>query len=510
MGRTRRTVLISSGALILGVIALILVTAGSDPPHSTLIFNALIVDGSGAPAFNGSVRITGDRITAVGRLRQRRRDAIVDAGGKVIAPGFIDSHSHVDRGLFRQREALACVSQGITTVVTGQCGGSVFPLREFFGRLDQEPAAINIASLVGHGTLRRRVMRDDYERAATDEEIAAMVELLHEEMRAGALGLSTGLEYDPGIYSTTEEIIELARVAAGYGGRYVSHMRSEDRYLWQSVEEIITIGKRAAIPVHISHMKLAMLSLWGQAGSLIERLDTARAEGVEITGDLYPYTYWQSSLTVLFPERDFESRESAAFVLSDVTPAEGLLMTAYSPDSTCVGKTVAEIAEMRGTDTVTALIDLIMDSRRGGRGAAESVIGTSMSEEDVRALMAWPYAGIGTDGSLGGGHPRSFGAFPRVLGRYVREHGVLGLEEAVRKMTSLSAANAGLTSRGLIQPGYFADLVLFDPATVLDQATTDDPELLSNGIEWVCVNGTLVFHSGVTAGEYPGLVLRRQ
>ncbi len=501
--------MISSGVLLPGVIALILLTSTSTPLHSTLIFNALVVDGSGAPAFTGSVRIKGDRITAVGRLRKRRRDAIVDAGGKVIAPGFIDSHSHVDRGLFRQREALACVSQGITTVVTGQCGGSVFPLSDLFGRLDREPAAVNIASLVGHGTLRRRVMRDDYQRAATDDEITAMIELLHEEMRAGALGLSTGLEYDPGIYSTTEEVVELARVAAGYGGRYVSHMRSEDRNLWQSVEEIITIGERAAIPVHISHMKLAMLSLWGQAGRLIERLDTARAEGVEITGDLYPYTYWQSSLTVLFPERDFENRESAAFVLSEVTPAEGLLMAEYGPDSTCVGKTVAEIAEMRGTDPVTTLIDLIMDSRRGGRGGAESVIGTSMSEEDVRELMAWPYAGIGTDGSLGGGHPRSFGAFPRVLGRYVREHGALSLEEAVRKMTSLSAANAGLASRGMIRPGYFADLVLFDPATVLDLATTDDPELLSNGIEWVCVNGTLVFHSGVSLGEYPGQVLRR-
>ncbi len=512
MVRNRKNLAVTSAVLLLGAIALILATASSAPPHTTLIYNALIVDGSGAPAFNGSVRIKGTQIRAVGQLRQRRRDAIMDAGGKVLAPGFIDSHSHVDRGLFRQREALACVSQGITTVITGQCGGSVFPLREFFDRLDREPAAINIASLAGHGTLRGRVMGDDYERAATEEEIAAMADLLHEEMLAGALGLSTGLEYDPGIYSTTDEVVALATVAAGYGGRYVSHMRSEDRSLWQSVEEIITIGERASIPVHISHMKLAMLSLWGQADRLIERLDTARAKGIEITGDLYPYPYWQSSLTVLFPERDFESRESAAFVLNEVTPAEGLLMTAYGPDSTCVGKTVAEIAEQRGTDPVTTLIDLIMDTRResvSGRGRAESVIGTSMSEEDVRELMQWPQAGICTDGTLGGGHPRSFGSFPRVLGRYVREHGVLGLEEAVRKMTSQSASNAGLESRGLIRRGYYADLVLFDPATILDRATTDDPRLLSNGIEWVSVNGTLVYYSGVTSGDYPGMVLRR-
>ncbi|MFC1529758.1 amidohydrolase family protein [Gemmatimonadota bacterium] len=512
MVRKRKNLAITSAVLLLGAIALVLVTPSSDPLNSTLIYNALIVDGSGAPAYTGSVRIEGTKIRAVGQLRQRRRDAIMDAGGRVLAPGFIDSHSHVDRGLFMQREALACVSQGITTVITGQCGGSVFPLREFFDRLDREPAAINIASLAGHGTLRNRVMGDDYRRAATGEEIAAMADLLHKEMQAGALGVSSGLEYDPGIYSTTDEVVALATVAAGYGGRYVSHMRSEDRSLWESVDEIITIGERASIPVHISHMKLAMLSWWGQADRLIKRLDTARANGVEITGDLYPYPYWQSSLTVLFPDRDFENRDSAAFALNEVTPAEGLLMASYGPDSTCVGKTVAEIAEMRSTDPVTTLIDLILDSRREGlssREGAESVIGTSMSEEDVRELMQWPQAGICTDGTLGSGHPRSFGSFPRVLGRYVREYGVLDLEEAVRKMTSQSASNAGLESRGLIKPGYYADLVLFDPDTVLDQATTDDPRLLSNGIEWVCVNGTLVYFGGVTSGDYPGMVLRR-
>lgn len=478
---------------------------------ATLITNALVYDGTGAPGQRGSVRVAHGVIVAVGPLTARAGERVIDAGGLALAPGFIDTHSHHDRGLATHRDALAVVSQGVTTIVAGQDGGSQRPLAGWFARLERTPVAVNVASYVGHGTLRARVMHEDFKRAATAGEIERMRTLFREDLAAGALGLSTGLEYDPGIYSTTDELLALARDASAVGGRYISHIRSEDRDFWKAIDEIIEIGRAARLPVQVSHVKLAMRSLWGGADSLIRVLDRARAEGVAITADIYPYAYWQSTLTVLFPARDFANRASAEFALREVSSPEGLLLSGFAPNPSYVGKTVAEIATLRGTDPATTLMALIAESQRGPRTAdgRESVIGTSMDERDIAKLMAWPWTNICTDGELDGRHPRGFGAFPRVLGRYVRDQHVVPLAEAIRKMTSLAAANVGLVGRGSIAPGQAADLVLFDPATVIDVATPTAPRELSRGIDRVWVNGVLVFAAGGATGAHPGRVLRR-
>ena len=485
---------------------------GSEASHATTIVNATLLDGTGAARRAASVRIVGDRIVAVGAVSPAAGDEVIEARGLALAPGFIDTHSHADRGLSADPGALAALSQGITTIIGGQDGGSPYPLSEFLARREGEPAAVNIASYAGHGTIRRVVMKDDFRRTARREELDSMRALLRREMDAGALGLSTGLEYDPGIYSDRSEVLELAKVAGASGGRYISHIRSEDRDFWSAIDEIIAIGREARIPVQISHAKLAMRSLWGQANRLIELLDSARAQGVDVTADIYPYTYWQSTLTVLFPQRNFEDRKAAEFALTEVSTPAGLLLGRYDPQPTYAGKTVAEIARLRGTDSVTTLIELVRaaDSleKRTGRGV-ESVIGTSMVEADIERIMRWSYANLCTDGELNGRHPRGFGAFPRFLGRYVRERSVVSLEEAVRKMTSLAAANVGIQNRGTVVPGRFADLVLFDPTAIIDHSTPSAPHSVASGISRVWVNGVVVFEGGKGTGKRPGVVIRR-
>jgi N-acyl-D-amino-acid deacylase len=479
---------------------------------SRLIANVLIVDGSGAPAEAGAVRIRKGRIAERGNLEALPGETVVDGGGLVLAPGFIDTHSHADDHLFEQPGALAAVSQGITTAVFGQDGGSPFPLLDFRFRLLEQPAAINVAAYSGHNTLRERVMGADYRRPATETELHEMALLLERDLEAGALGLAAGLEYDPGIYSNTIELAALARVAAAQGGRYISHIRSEDRRFEQALDEIIAIGQAADLPVQISHIKLAMTSLWGRANEVLERLDAARAAGVDVTADVYPYEYWQSSMMVLLPERDITDRAEVEFMLREIAPPEGMWFTRYDPEPAYVGKTLADVAAARGTDPATAFMDLIAASEamRAETGQqSDMIIGTSMRPDDVAALILWPHSNICTDGALTDLHPRGAGAFTRVLGRYVREQGLLSLEEAVRKMTSLAADHMGFTDRGRIQPGMAADLVLFDPATVVDNATPQDPAALSSGIEKVWVNGVVVYDGGRETGARPGRFLAR-
>ena len=481
--------------------------SGQEQPPATIIRNAVILDGSGAAARRADVRIVSDRIAEVGELTPASSDRVVDAHGLTLAPGFIDTHSHASRGLFEYRDALADVSQGITTVVVGQDGGSTLPLSEYFARLGSEPPAVNVASYAGHGTIRHQVMGDDFKRTATADEVRRMEELLRTEMAAGALGLSTGLEYDPGIYSAPSEVVALAKVAAASSGRYISHIRSEDRTEWQAIDEIIAIGREARLPVQISHMKLAMRGWWGQADKLIQVLDRARAQNVQITADIYPYTYWQSTITVLFPKRDFANRTEAELVLKEVVAPEDLLITRFEAEPAYAGKTLAQIAGLRNTPPAVALMDVIKLGE--DRGSSAGVIATSMDERDVARLLQWQFANVCTDGELMGAHPRGFGSFPRVLGRYVREQRVLTLADAIRKMTSLAAANVGLANRGVIAPGKYADLVLFDPASVTDRATTAEPHATSVGIDTVWVNGEVVFREGNSSGARPGRVLRR-
>jgi len=499
---------------LLFLLALLLPAAllAQSAPPTLRIVNARLIDGTGAPARLGSLRISGDRIVAVGDVKPIEGEPVFDAKGLVLTPGFIDTHSHATGDLAEMPEALGAVSQGITTVVGGQDGDSTFPLSELFQGLERSPAAVNVASYSGHGTLREKVMVQDFKRAATAKEISEMARLLRADLEAGALGLSTGLEYDPGIYSSRDELLDLARVTARYGGRYISHVRSEDRKFWEAIDEILTIGREAQLPVQISHIKLAMRSLWGKAPRLLKMLDEARAQGVDVTADIYPYLYWHSSLTVLFPERDFENLETARQVIAEIAPADGLLLGRYLPNPAYAGRTVADIAKERGEAPEVTLVALIRDAealRREGKEGVESVIATSMIDGDLDKLLAWPHTNLCTDGELDGRHPRGFGAFPRVLGLYVRERRVLALEEAVRKMTSLAADHLGIADRGRLAPGTFADLVLFDPATVIDRATTSDPHAVSTGIERVWVNGQVVFEGGKASGLKPGRVLRR-
>jgi N-acyl-D-amino-acid deacylase len=489
--------------------------------RSLLIVNARLIDGTGAPARIASVRITGKRIADIadiadmGDLSPLPGEERIDANGLVLSPGFIDTHSHHDGNILEMPDALSVVSQGITTIIVGVDGDSALPLSEFFNELRASPVAVNVASYSGHNTLRSRVMGDDYKRHATAAELEEMVALLRRNMQAGALGLSTGLEYDPGLYSHQDEVVVLARVAAEYGGRYASHVRSEDIHLESAIDEFIAIARRAELPAHVSHIKLARRSLWGEAPALLEKLNNARAQGLHITADIYPYTFYESTMRILFPKRDFDNRESAEFALRELVRPEGLTLSHYGPDPDLVGRTIAEIASSRDQDPAVVLMDLIRRdleyerSLEGDRGSSESAIGVAMSQADVDTLMRWQHANICSDGDLKDGHPRGRGAFPRVLANYVRERHVLALEEAVHKMTRLSATHVGLEDRGTIEVGNYADLVLFDPATVRDHATIENTNAISTGIARTWVNGELVFSEGETTGSRPGTVLRR-
>lgn len=472
-----------------------------------LITDVHILDGSGRPGYLGAVRIKGKTIAEVGLLRPWRGEEVIDGQGLTLSPGFIDSHSHHDHDYSVDDGVIPGVSQGITTIVVGQDGFSHFPLQEFYQRWEKQPGSINLASFVGHNTLRLHIMgNQDFQRTATASEIKKMGDLVRQEMQAGALGLSTGLEYDPGIWSNTEEVLSLAKIAGEQYGRYASHLRSEDIYLEEAVEELLTIGREAKIPVHLSHFKVGMKSKWGLASTLVQRLQVARQSGIQVTADVYPYTYWHSTLEVLFPKRDFDNLSSAEFALKELSSPEGMLIANYELNPAYVGKTIAQIAQEKRADPAVVYMQLIKDARAAQAG--ESVIGTAMSEEDIALLLSWPFTNLCSDGSGETRHPRGYGAFPRFLAQYIRNNQVLTPQEAVRRLTSLAAENCGIPLRGLIAPGYFADLVLWDPHSVQDNATTTEPHRHSSGIMKVWVNGQLVFTGGQITPARPGMIIK--
>ena len=488
--------------------------------RATVIKGATVFagDGSGKPS---TVRVEAGKVVALGSDADAMREAsdrVIDATGLLLMPGFIDTHSHHDWGLKDLPSADAAVSQGITTIVVGMDGGSALPVGRFLRSMDRDPAAINVATFVGHGTIRRRVMGADYKREATSAEIDAMVELVETAMKEGALGLSSGLEYDPGIYASTDEVVALARASAKHGGRYVSHMRSEDRELFKAVKELIEIGRRAQIPVHISHLKLAMKSLHGRTAELIKLLDRARADGIEVSADVYPYDFWQSTMTVLFPDRDFKNRETAEFALAELAPPDGFVLSKWAPEPTLVGKSLKEIAMVRRMDPVDVYLDLLEEAEqwrtRTGRGA-EAILARSMSEEDIQQLYQWDYTNVSSDGVLKDRHPRGAGSFPKFLSEMVRDSQLLTWSEASRKTSTLSARNMGLVDaegglrRGAIAPGLPADLVLLDPQLVRDRATSQSPGAIAEGIVRVWVNGQAVWDRGRATGARPGQALRR-
>ncbi len=499
-----------------------LLAACEEPPpvvSSTIISNAEIYNGAGDEYFQGSVRIDGDRIIEIGDIEPLDGEVVVDASGLVLAPGFIDTHSHHDSHLNEYRHMPGVLSQGVTTIARGMDGFSddaeqlkFVPLADFTASFTATPTAVNIASFSPHNSIRRQILGDDYQRKASDDEIRQMSALVEADMQAGALGLSTGLEYEPGIYSSTEEVVELSKVAAKYDGRYTSHLRDEDDHLAEAVQELIRIGREALLPVHISHIKLADREFWGTANTLLKVLNDARAEGIELTADIYPYQRWASDLAILFPDRDFTNRSVAEFTFAHTATPADIILSDFAPNPEFNGLSIAEIAKITERDPESTLLELTQAAdnylRETGRPGS-SIIAKGMDEGDIAALMRWEFMNICSDGGHGGGHPRGYGAFPRVLGYYVRKLGVLSLPEAIHRMTGLPAATLGIHDRGRIRTGYYADLVLFNPETIADKASMEEPTALSVGVKKVWVNGVLAFDHGAPTMVYPGRIISR-
>lgn len=474
----------------------------------TIITHVRLVDGTGAPARPGELRIADGRIAALGTTVDRRPgDSIVDGGGQVLAPGFIDSHSHLDRTMFTTPDVPGALNQGVTTIIIGQDGYSEFPTSELKTKLLATPVSVNIGTYSGHNDLRRRVMGDVRDLARTDQ-LSAMEKLLAADMDAGAMGLSTGLIYVPGVFSDAHEVLSLAKVAAAHGGRYISHIRNESDKLDAAVEEFLTVGRITGMPVQLSHIKIAIRSKWGQAPAILARLEKARAEGIDVTADIYPYIYWQTTMAALFPDKNFSDPTGVAWNFRDTTPPDKLILTTFAADPSVVGKSIAQIAAERGADPVQTYLDLMAQANayqaaHPDQSPVERIVGYSMADEDLDTFLAWPHTNICSDG-FDGGHPRGYATFTRVLGHYVRERHVLGLEQAVNRMTGLTAAHLGIKDRGLLRPGMAADLVLFDPDTVADRATLTDSKAYSAGITTVWVNGVAVYADGRTLGTHPG------
>ena len=472
-----------------------------------VILGATLIDGSGrAPLRDSAVVIKGDTIVAVGRRGQVRipRDArVIDARGMVVSPGFIDAHNHSDRGFATDPSAASQVSQGITTVVIGQDGGSPFPVAEYLGRLDENRIALNVLTFVGHATVRSRVMGSDTNRQATPAEIERMKQLVEQAMRDGAIGLSSGLEYETGKPASTDEMIALARVAGAFGGIYISHIRDEADKTFEAVNEAIQIGREARIPVQISHIKLGSVAVWGRAGEAVALINRARRGGVDVTADCYPYDAWSSTIRVLIPSGRHDDPADVARGLADVGGPANITIVSCEAHPEYEFKNMEEISRREGITPVELYMKIVRD---GGAG----VVCHSMKDSDIRTFYRQPWVMVSSDGGIGARHPRGAGSYPRVLGRYVRESRWLTLPEAIRKMTSLPAQRFKLRDRGLIRAGFKADLVVFDPDRIIDRATFQQPQLTSEGVQRVFVNGVEVWSGGKATGERPGIALRRQ
>ena len=480
-------------------------------PKSFLLRGGTVVDGGGAEPRRADVRVRGFRIERVGKLRPIEGEAVVDARGLTIAPGFIDAHSHADGGLLDSPTAATQIRQGITTAIIGQDGGSQIPLADYFARVAKQKVALNLASFVGHGSVRGKILGEDYKRHATKEEIARMTAIVESEMKAGALGLSSGLEYDPGLYASTSEVVSLARVASRFGGIYISHVRDEENAVFPSIHEALRIGREAGLPVQISHIKMGSRPVWGRAGEVLQVLAAARKQGVDASADVYPYTFWRSSITLLIPHRRWEDRAAWKRGLEEVGGGGQVLLSTYTPNADWQGKTIAQIEKQTGRDAVSLIQEIVAQTHgpNAKEGAREGVVVSAMSEADVRRFVRDPRVMFCSDGGLASAHPRGAGTYPRLLGQYVREKHVLSLQEAIRKASGLPAKRFGLHGRGLIRVGAAADLVLFDAKTVRDAATVENPQAPPIGIRHVLVNGQFVLRDGRETGARPGRMLRR-
>ncbi len=469
------------------------------------ITGGMLLDGSGkAPVKDAVVLIEGGSIKAVGRRGQVQvpgEARVIDAGGLVIAPGFIDTHSHSDRGFGDDPSAATQVSQGITTVCVGQDGGSDFPVGDFLSKLDRNPVALNVLTFVGHATVRSQVMGENTDRHATPAEIEQMQKLIEQAMRDGAFGLSTGLEYEIGKPATTEEVIALARVAGQFGGIYISHMRDEADRTLEAINELIRIGREGHLPAQVSHIKLGSVAVWGRARAAVALINRARRRGQDITADCYPYDAWNSTIRVLVPSGRHDDPKEVARAIADVGGAQNVSIVSCRSHPDYEFKTLAEVAQSQQVSPVEMYMRIVRD---GGAG----IVCHSMKDSDIRVFYQQHWTMVSSDGGIGSRHPRGAGTYPRVLGLLVRERRWLTLPDAVRKMTGLPAWRLGLKDRGLIRPGYKADIVLFDPATVIDRSTFQQPQLISAGVSRVFVNGVAVWQEGKATGNRPGLALR--
>jgi N-acyl-D-amino-acid deacylase len=500
------------------------------PAYDLLIRGGRIVDGTGNAWVRGDVALRGDTIAALGNLSGATARRVIEANGQVIAPGFIDTHSHARRQIFEETKAENYIRQGVTTAIEGPDGSSPLPLKPFFDRLAQARIAINMGALVGQGSIREKVI-GLANRRATPAEIEQMKALVKEAMEQGALGLSTGLFYVPGNYTPTEEVIELAQVAGRLGGIHTSHMRDEAAGVLKSVEETIAIGERGGLPTQVTHHKIIGKGNWGRSVDTLRLVADARARGVDVTIDQYPYTASSTSLTVLLPQwaQEGGQRELVKRLEDPTTRAKlktavienikfdrgggdpkNIYIARCGWDPSLEGRNLAEITQVRGRttsfeDAAETALELV------AKGGASAIF-HAINEDDLVRILKDPLTMIASDGGIeipkrGVPHPRSYGTFARVLNVYVREKRVLSLEEAIRKMTSLPAQRFGLTERGLLRPGLKADVVIFDPERVRDKATFADPHQYAEGFSYVIVNGTVVLDDGTMTEARPGQVL---
>lgn len=496
-----------------------------------VIVDGLVVDGTGRPAYRTNLALRDGIIAAMGVNSTAASTLRIDAGGLVVAPGFIDLHTHAERRLLEFPDAENYVWQGVTTLVGGNCGGSPWPIGAFLHKADSVRTAINLALLVGHNTIRREVM-GLAARPAKAEELRAMERLVAQAMKEGAFGLSTGLKYVPGAYSTQEEVVALARVAAQYGGFYATHMRDEGLQVMKALEEALEIGYQADIPVHISHHKVMGRAMWGKSVETLRRLDRARHNGLDVTLDVYPYTATSTGLQVVFPAWALAGGQDSLLARLSHLPTRArikkavehvlrydrgggdpasIVVARFRADSSLEGKNLAEITRLRGrTPTIENAAETLMELQAMGGGSG---IYHALHEDDVRRIMEYPQTAIASDGgtlAFGEGmpHPRNYGTFPRVLARYVRENSVLTLEEAIYKMTGLPAARLGLKNRGVIQEGAVADIVIFDPQRIADRATWEKPHQYAEGVVHLLVHGEPVLLHEKRTGRRPGQVLR--
>jgi N-acyl-D-amino-acid deacylase len=524
-----------------------------------LIQQARVIDGSGAASFVADVAIDGDTIAGVGAIASSQAKVIIDGTGLTVGPGFIDLHTHSDYTLLVSPLAESKVHQGVTTEVIGNCGSSPAPLGDeaysiirtrmeqqyqvevnwrtlagYLERLATSGIAVNVVPIVGHGTVRSAVM-GYAQRSPTTSELARMQGLIADAMAAGAFGLSTGLVYAPGCYANTDEIVALATAVGQAGGMYFSHIRGESDTVLEAAQEAITVGERAGVAVQISHLKTAGRENWHKTPALLELLDQANARGLDVTGDMYPYTAGATSLGALLPPwvhegglakllPRLEDRQVRARIRQDIehglddwwNPAcaaswAGVQLSRASQHRSYQGMRLSDIAALRQQDPLEATLDILL-AEEGNAG----VVLFMMDDAQVQTILQHPRVMIGSDagatapyGVLGAGHPhpRAYGTFPRILGTYVRERGTITLEEAIFRMTGLTAWRLGLSDRGLVRPGYKADLVIFDAHRIADRATYDRPHAYPEGIRWVLVNGQVILRDGERLPALPGRVL---